>query len=256
MRFFQHGLFKTILQFLLIALFFFSVFPFLSLFTGVWIRNYCFKEISYRIIYNKLTDFCEGDSCRAMRIFTFVSENVSVPLQGHPVKDGSPFDILCKGYGYCNQQAHLLITIAAMGEMKGNLIFLRGYDSVSHHSVSELYIGDKYIILDPFYHQIFNTKKNEMAGFRDIAIGDCKPSKNESSLPEEYFQYFEKKFPPQIYITNEVSFQKRIGRVITKAWCNIFEGILVKPYASLYFIVDNSNEAKKNRISRLLLSKN
>ena len=237
---------------IVLIILFFCLLPFISLFLGTKIRDFCFRELSYRVLYNKLTEGCVGDSVKIMKLYEFVIENSSVPPRSYKFKDVNPFEILKDGIGFCDQQANLLITLAGIGGIKGNLVFLYGYDSVSHHSVCELELNDKFRMFDPFYKMFFLTNSNTLASFNDIQNGKIKFPQNSSLLPREYFKLFEKQYPKKIFMTNNISTSKKVMRKITSIWYSIFGGVLLKPYIYSYFIFDNSNEINKKRIMKIL----
>ena len=241
---FLHIIVFTILCFCLI--------PFLSLFAGKKIRDFCFREISYQILFDKATAGYEGDSAKSIQLYKFVNENVSVPNENFIAKDDNPFDIIIDGVGYCDQQANILITLACVGGIKGNLVFLYGFDSVSHHSVCELKINGKYRMFDPFYKLFFLTKSHNMAGINDIQKGNLMGLTDISSMPKNYFRLFEAKYPNRIFISNNFSFSKKVFRKILRTWHLVFSNFSLKPYIHAYFIFDNSNELKKKRIKKLL----
>lgn len=244
--------FRTkVLHVILLTLLCFFLIPFLSLFVGKKIRDFCFREISYQILFDKATAGQESDSAKSVQLFKFVNENVSVPNENFNVNDDNPFNIIIEGTGYCDQQANVLITLASVGGIKGNLLFLYGYDSVSHHSVCELKINGKYRMFDPFYKLLLLTKNHEMASFDDIQKGNLKCQPKSSLMPRNYFRLFEKKYPRRIFISNNFSVSKKVIRKIFKSWFSVFRFAL-KPYIHTYFIFDNSNELKKKRIIKLL----
>ncbi len=244
--------FKKIILYILLVLICFYLIPFITLFSGTKKRDFCFREISYGILSDKLTTGCRDDSARIIQVYMFVIENISAPPQNFKLRDGNPFDIILDGVGSCDQQANVLLTLAGISGIKGNLLFLYGYDSVSHHSVCELQLNDKYKMLDPFYNQLFLTTNNNLASVNDIQNGNIKYPKDSSSMPSGYFRLFEKKHPIKIFMTNKISFPKKVVRKIINIWCSIFGDILLKPYMYTYFICDNSNEIKKNRIKKML----
>jgi hypothetical protein len=247
-------MFKIILKIILIilaALICFYAIPFITLLSGANNREIIFREISYRMFYDKLSVGCKDDSAKAINIFKFVKENISAPPLKFQVKDKSPFDVIIESIGSCDQQANVLITLAGIGGIKGNLIFLYGYDSISHHSVCELQINNEYRMFDPFYNQLFLTNNGNLSSINDIQSGNVKFPKDSSLIPNGYFRLFEKKYPLKMNMTNNIPFCKRVVRKFINEWCSIFGGIILKPYVSAYFICDNSNENKKNRIRKL-----
>ncbi len=242
--------FKWLLAFLLL----FSLVPFICLCSGTKNRETFFREISYRIIYDHLAENSKDDSSKAIHIFNLIHQNVSDAPKSLSPKDSSPFDIIIDSVGFCDQQANLMMTIAGIGGIKGNLIFLNGFDCISHHAVCELKIDGKYRMFDPFYNQILTKKNNEIASLKDIQNGNEKQPKNISLLPKEYFKWFEKKYPYKIAMTNETPLIKKIARVGINTWYKLFGKVLLKPFISAYFILDNVSEIKKNRITRLLIN--
>ena len=107
-------------------------------------------------------------------------------------------------------------------------------------------------MFDPFYDQLFLTIDNNLASIDDIQNGNIIYPQDSSSIPRRYFKLFEKKYPYRIFMTNKISFSKKVVRKFIHGWCSIFGEVLLKPYLSSYFIWDNSNETERNRIKKLL----
>lgn len=58
-------------------------------------------------------------------------------------------EMIAQGYGFCDEQASVFLALANYAGIRGRLVFLFGSDSISHHSVAEIFI-DKWYMIDPF----------------------------------------------------------------------------------------------------------
>lgn len=60
------------------------------------------------------------------------------------------YDIVRRGFGYCDQSAHVFLTLAHYSGYEGRMLFLRRADGVSPHSVAEVRVGERWIVVDPW----------------------------------------------------------------------------------------------------------
>jgi hypothetical protein len=230
----------------------FTAAPFLSLFLGSSIRDFIFRELCYRILYDKITERCLDDACVAQAVFTFASEYIAVPSPADETKDLSPLEVIADGHGWCDQQANVMITLAGMGGIEGNLLFLYGYDSISHHSVCELEVNGKFLLFDPFYQASFRTKHGERAGLNDLLADDHDPTPITGAVPDDYFRLFEETFAAQRYLSNRVSPFRHFCRWMIKLYCHAPTKHLIKLYTQAYAAIDTPNTVDMVGIDRIL----
>lgn len=225
---------------------------FISLAGGETVRNYFFRELAYQIIVEKTTQKAENDSAKAMLLYHFVRTTVLKPDTNELTADKNPFETLRYGKGSCDQQANLLITLAGICGLKGQLVFLFGNDSVSRHSVCELQIGGDYVMFDTFYGQVLETPDKRIAGIDDIQKNNfIKPEKS-IAPPAHYFQLFDKVNPYRVFMNNEIKPHKLLLRKTVAIWYSLFNGKVLKTYLQGYFYCDKTNKTEQQRINFLL----
>jgi hypothetical protein len=230
----------------------FTAAPFLSVFLGNNIRDFIFRELCYRVLYDRITERCLDDACVAQAVFTFASEHIAVPSPADETKDLSPLEVIAEGHGWCDQQANVMITLAGLGGIDGNLLFLYGYDSISHHSVCELEVDGRFLLFDPFYRASFRTKRGERAGLNDLLAGDHDPAPITGAVPDDYFRLFEETYPAKRYLSNRVSSFKRLSRWLIKLYCQGPTKHLIKPYVKAYAVMDAPSTVDMDGIDRIL----
>ena len=79
-------------------------------------------------------------------------ENVRPPYAAPPriVSDNS-YRIVRRGFGYCDQAAHVFATLAAYAGYQSRMWFLRRADGVSPHSIAQVRLDNRWItVIDPF----------------------------------------------------------------------------------------------------------
>ena len=168
--------------------------------------------------------------------------------------DGHVWNILVNGVGSCDQQSNLLITLASLCEIPGQLVFLYGSSNISRHTVAELTVHGRNVMYDPFYRQIFLNESGLPAGIDEIISGNLKPLTPDTLRPDEYLDYFDESFPPVVYMNNKTGFKKRNFRNLVKIWDQLFAGILMRPYAELYWFVTSTPDTSKKRQRELFFN--
>lgn len=229
--------------------------PFLFLFQG---RDYT-NHLLLNSIAQRKTEDSENDSLSSIQLFHFVMNYFKFPDNQHYVKDVGVTNILQYQFASCDQQANVLITLARFKDIDGRLLFLRGNDSISGHSVCELEIDGKYRIFDPFLKTVFFNKKNCLATFEEIQKKKIKNKTvkipSQFDLTEErYFHFFDKKYPAKLFKDNSEKLSKRekIERFLLSKWYSVFRQIGLKRYLKAYFRANQMPEKEVKQTLRLL----
>jgi len=275
---------KTIITGIVVAIFLYLIAPFAMLLGPERLRDYIHRELIYKVITAKLTQGGKQDRQNALRLMDFVESHVLPHPAGSPVIDKHPLNDLVRGMGACDQMANTLITLARKGGIKGRLIFLYGYDSVSHHSVCDLYIDGKFRIFDPFIGSVFVDKEGDMATFNNMqtrgrefslmrnteamALLDRinvikssyiewnKLSKEESEkidvFKDIYLRLYEPANEPKFFRVNYQQDCKRFALSrIMDSYYDIFGDIFLILFQELYFKLDNTNPFEKARLKHI-----
>ncbi len=180
-------------------------------------KNKISRQLYYNNIYHNICSKNDSDSLKIIKCFEYVANNIEAPGHFIQTKGLNPKQIIEKGYGSCDQQSNLLITLLEKGGFPGKLVFLFDNDSISLHSVCEIKIGDRNIMLDPFYKVFFYNKNRKMASLSDISIGNI-INQSESSVPRNYLELFNKEYPKKIFRINRT---KKIHQTFNKIIFNV-----------------------------------
>lgn len=226
---------KNKLSLILSGLAIFIIFPFITLLLPTRPRDYFCNDMSLQILYKKITENDSDDSSRVLSIYHFTTSTMNVPPKSLIPKTLFPFQLLLEGTAYCDQQSNIMLSLAEKGNIKGNLIFLNGFDSVSHHSVCEIIMGREYKMFDPLYKTTFLTPYGNIASIKNIQDSFIRYPESMDGLPYFYFRLYEKKFPYKICKSNELSSMRSLVAISIKLWLTMFDQTLLKTYYQLYF---------------------
>jgi tetratricopeptide (TPR) repeat protein len=87
-------------------------------------------------------------------------------------------DIVRRGYGYCDQTAHVFAALAHFAGYDAHLLFLRAPDGVSPHTVAEVRVDAHWVLVDPWLGTLFLDRGGELAAIADLGT--------RASLPQGY----------------------------------------------------------------------
>jgi hypothetical protein len=175
-------------------------------------KNKISRQLYYNNLYHNICSKNDSDSLKIIKCFEYVANNIAAPGHFIQTKGLNPKQIIEKGYGSCDQQSNLLITILEKGGLPGRLVFLFDNDSISVHSVCEVKIGYRRIMLDPFYNVLFYNKNQKMASLSDISSGNI-INQPKSSVPKNYLELFNKEYPEKTFRINRT---KKIHKTFNK----------------------------------------
>jgi tetratricopeptide (TPR) repeat protein len=169
---------------------------------------------------------------------------------------------LIKGTAHCDQQVRTLIDLAKKADLKARLLFLRGYDSISHHSVCEIYLDGKFRVFDSDYGYVFRNHHNEIATFLDIQKHGRKLKSekldallflNKDFSTVEYFRLYE---PTYEFTVAKTNFKIRKGRMFRAGVIDLYYNIFGQPFLvhllDLYFKVEKVEPFLRARLKHLL----
>lgn len=123
------------------------------------------RSMSHRLVQGRATD-----EERIAALMMWSHENVR-PSYAAPdrVEGGNFYDIVRRGFGYCDQSAHVLSTLAYYAGYDARLALLRRSDGVSPHSVAEIRVGDRWIAVDPWLGVMLRDGAGKLLGILDFA---------------------------------------------------------------------------------------
>lgn len=182
-------------------------------------RNY----IVGRSLINRLDESSRNKKELANAIVQFVSDSFKTPNQTLPERD--LYQLIKDKEGFCDEQANVVLALCNYANIKGRLVFLYGSDSISHHSVAEIYL-DKWYQVDPFYGITFK------GSFLTPSISSIKKEiqlinefqfKNPPSDLNAYNSLFKSDYPQKIILYNAVEYSnnEKLYQVYIDYWMKI-----------------------------------
>ena len=172
------------------------------------------------------------------KIARYVVEHFKTPLK-NSTKEKPFHEMISDGYGFCDQQSSVLLALANYAGIRGRLVFLYGEDSISHHSVAEIYI-DKWYMVDPFL-EVNSDPSFLLPSIQEVILN--KKILNQlqydtSSInQDEYYNLFTPKYPYKIIHENQVKYSKieQIYQNYLLLWMKVLgkKGVqLIKKYSN------------------------
>jgi tetratricopeptide (TPR) repeat protein len=231
------------------------------LFGSTHLREKAIEQLIYTVLVEKLTHELKSDSEKARRLFDYVDThffNKPPRTISYPIQDRY-LQLLIRGTGFCDELAHLLIKLAKNADIRGRLLHLRGYDSVSHHTVCDLYIDGEFRVFDPDFGYIFTSNGN-IASFYDIqANKNIKSEKldaqiffNPSIDRSYYLRLYESAHKFKVASTN---YNFRIGKILRSHIIDFYYVIFGNSFSNylqdLYFRLNNTDLFVRARIKHL-----
>lgn len=254
---------KNLILIVVLSFFIFILIPFVPLFGPDLLRDYTHKELVYKVITSKLTNDTNSDREKSLRLFYYVHTHLFIP-ENEKTMDKHPLNDLVRGIGRCDQQSNTLITLARKANIKGRLIFLRGYEKISHHSVNDLYIDGKFRIFDPLYGYLFITEDNNIATFLDIQDRNIEIKSEQFDAmvffnkdnkyfdANEYFRFYENKYKFEIFRSN---FNRDLKRILISglidSYYDIFGDLFLVLFQEFYFKLADVDLFLKARLKHL-----
>ena len=133
-----------------VVIFLFAVLlnPFIWILCGsTHFKEKVIEQLVYKALASNITDGITSKSEKAILLFDYINTHIFHKKR----MDVAAIDVdflkhLITGTGYCDQQAHTLMDLAKKVNIKARVLFLRGYDKVSHHTVCDLNLDGKFRI--------------------------------------------------------------------------------------------------------------
>jgi tetratricopeptide (TPR) repeat protein len=119
----------------------------------------------FRSAAERLTLGQPTDRERLEKLLAWTHDNVR-PQGAAPTRVLSDnfYDIIRRGFGYCDQAAHVFATLAHFAGYDARLLFLRRADNVSPHSVAEVHVGDSWVVGDPWLGVLWRDAEGNPIG--------------------------------------------------------------------------------------------
>lgn len=129
---------------------------------------FVFRWIGYNLTVNLKTDFD-----KAANVAFWVFDNIGgfKRYQRHkfmPVVDDNFFNIYRRGFGYCDQSAHVYAVMMRMLGFKAGLLMLINDKGDFPHTVAVVYIKGKPMMVDTSYKFIFADDDKRPIGIEEL----------------------------------------------------------------------------------------
>jgi hypothetical protein len=171
------------------------------------IASFFYREL----LYNRLADLHgAGDSEEevVINLFEYVAKNLTT-MPDHNLVDRNAFTDIIRGIAWCDQQAFVLMNLLSKAGINESRL-----RDVQAHTYSEVFIGEKWVIVDPYAGFLPVSKNNVLLGIDDLESVDIAGSFLEKIRPPTGSQgavtNFKETFK-SIYIENEARWPKGIG---------------------------------------------
>jgi len=168
------------------------------------VSDFYYREVTY----SKVAQDLIGNSKDAtlINMFKYVANSLHT-YKNSKVVDRNSFIDLVRGVGWCDQQAFLLMHLLnKSGVSKTRL------RDVQSHTYSEVRVGNKWVVIDPYSSLIFLDNDGQYLGIEDLKnpniddfMGIIKAS-SKSSKPLSFSNNYQ-----NIFIENEIRWKNGIG---------------------------------------------
>jgi hypothetical protein len=195
-------------------------------------KQFMFEQVAYKPLVDRLTQGCTTDSAKAINVYNFVANNCNQPQGNENPKYDNTYDVLTHKTASCDQQVWLLMHLLQLEDIDARMVFLYGYDSVSHHTVTEVKINGKWIMLDPFYFHHYSNNQGKIASVDDIISGNI-PLRDYYAMPESYRNLFAKQYPYKIHSDNTLDRPRKMMRSLLRFNQCVFGVLFTKPFEAL-----------------------
>lgn len=191
-----------------------------------------YEQVLYKPLCDSLTKGLTTDEAKAISIFNYVANTCRQPQGKENPNYATPHEVLQHKVAACDQQVWLLMHLLMVEDINAQMVFLYGYDSISHHTVAAVELAEgMYAMLDPFYKLYFVNWAGNKATIDDIAKGNIQFAN--TTIPDKYLDLYEVKYPYKIHSDNTLSTTKKTLRALLFAECKVFGKLFTKPFQSL-----------------------
>ena len=214
------------------------VMPFLTFLGPHRLSEFCFKELCYRIVADKVANNLIFEEQKVLSLCDWVHKNVVPRDFAGACIDIDPCNDMIRGIGWCDQQSNTLITLARKQGMLGQLIFLRGYTPVSTHSVCAIFLDGKFRIFDPYFNAVYRHKETqEIATFQQLQDdfdAYIEPKLIKEQEPGQHKRLYGKEYPPDHFLTNTQSGVRKALTFMMECYCKVFGRLFSRTYIGIY----------------------
>lgn len=253
---------KTIVWFFTICLILFILTnPIVWMLVGSnYFRTKIIEELVQETLASNLTRGLESETHKALALFEFVDTHI-FHYQRLPksMLNTSFLPYFIPGEAFCDEQALALMDLSDKVNITASVIYLRGWDEISHHSVCGMYLEGAFRIFDPDYGYIFYDG-DKIATFHDIQQKDnvwaekldAQKALNKTFDEQDYFRLYEPTFD---YVVSNRNDKFHLGRMIREGIIKCYYSLFGNPFLvyleDLYFRLSDTHPLLSARIEHL-----
>lgn len=109
------------------------------------------------------------DAERLEMLLTWTQDNVRPSFAApYRVVSDTPFGVVRRGFGYCDQMAHVFVSMLSYMGYEGHMLFLQRVEGDSPHSVAEVKVGDRWIVADPWLGILWKDASGQLIGTAEL----------------------------------------------------------------------------------------
>lgn len=114
----------------------------------------------------------DEETARALVMWTHLNIRTQNTTPGLVINDGA-LNVVRRGYGYCDQSAQILASVAWALGWESRMWFLRDENGVSPHAVAEINWGDGWVLADPWLGLLGVDDDANLVSVADLSKGDA-----------------------------------------------------------------------------------
>ena len=164
------------------------------------ISDFFYRELTY----NRIADLHSKNSRQdtIVSVFKYVSNNLTSSKK-YNVVDKNSFTDLVRGVGWCDQQAFVLMNLLNKSDISETRL-----RDVQAHTYSEVFIDDRWVIVDPYFGFFPVDSNGDLLGLGDLKNVEITTSIINNSHNQEgnFIKEIDK-----IYIKNEIRWSNGVG---------------------------------------------
>lgn len=187
-----------------------------------------FEQLAYKPLIDNLSKGAKTDSVKAIAVFEYVSNHCRQPEGNENPKYDNTYDVLTHKTASCDQQVWLLMALLRVEDIDARMVFLYGYDSISHHTVAEVNFNGHYVMLDPFYNLYVAESNKRMLSVDELTKMELEEWPRflgfENPQLVRYPWLYSKKYPYKIHSDNKLDAPRHFIR--SMLWC--YQAVLGK----------------------------
>ncbi len=142
--------------------------PVISLFLPQEFRDHLYRQLSNRVIADRETAGLTSKEEIAFKLFDFTHNHMFLPKNSTPYP-GKPLDYLINGVGWCDYEAKVFNVLLSKKGIPSRYAMLMDKDGVSRHTISEVYLNNRWCVFDPIEYTYFKLANGEYATLDDLS---------------------------------------------------------------------------------------